>query len=158
MITNKIIYNLFDVLSDEELEKIKAKKLADMIKIQEERQIQEESGVIELISSNFEQVISRETPTLVDFWAEWCGPCRSMHPVFTRLSKKFKKIRFARLNIDENPDIATKLGIQSIPIFIMFKNGQPVDRVVGAVGEPGISLIAKNFLNFSNRKLDFSCV
>ena len=145
MITNKIIFNLFEVLSDEELEKIKAKKLADMIKIQEERKIQEESGVIELISSNFEQVISRETPTLVDFWAEWCGPCRSMHPVFTRLSKKFKKIRFARLNIDENPDIATKLGIQSIPIFIMFKNGQPVDRVVGAVGEPGIRLIAQKF-------------
>jgi len=145
MITNKIIFNLFETLSDEELEKIKAKKLADMIKIQEERKIQEESGVIELISSNFEQVISRETPTLVDFWAEWCGPCRSMHPVFTRLSKKFKKIRFARLNIDENPDIATKLGIQSIPIFIMFKNGQPVDRVVGAVGEPGISLIAQKF-------------
>ncbi len=145
MITNKIIFNLFEVLSDEELEKIKAKKLADMIKIQEERKIQEESGVIELISSNFEQVISRETPTLVDFWAEWCGPCKSMHPVFTRLSKKFKKIRFARLNIDENPDIATKLGIQSIPIFIMFKNGQPVDRVVGAVGEPGISLIAQKF-------------
>lgn len=145
MITNKIIFNLFEVLSDEELEKIKAKKLADMIKIQEERKIQEESGVIELISSNFEQVISRETPTLVDFWAEWCGPCKSMHPVFTRLSKKFKKIRFARLNIDENPDIATKLGIQSIPIFIMFKNGQPVDRVVGAVGEPGISLVAQKF-------------
>lgn len=145
MITNKIIFNLVEALSDEELEKIKAKKLADMLKIQEERKIQEESGVIELISSNFEQVISRETPTLVDFWAEWCGPCKSMHPVFTRLSKKFKKIRFARLNIDENPDIATKLGIQSIPIFIMFKNGQPVDRVVGAVGEPGISLIAQKF-------------
>jgi len=145
MITNKIIFNLFEVLSDEELEKIKAKKLADMLKIQEERKIQEELGVIELISSNFEQMISRETPTLVDFWAEWCGPCRAMHPVFTRLSKKFKKIRFARLNIDENRDIATKLGIQSIPIFIMFKNGQPVDRVVGAVGEPGISLIAQKF-------------
>lgn len=133
------------VLSDEELEKIKAKKLADMLKIQEDRKILEESGVIDLNSSNFEKMISRESPTLVDFWAEWCGPCRSMHPVFTRLSKKFKKIRFARLNIDENRDIATKLGIQSIPIFIMFKNGQPVDKVVGAVGEPGINLIAQKF-------------
>ncbi len=102
-------------------------------------------GIIDLNSSNFEHVTSRETPTLVDFWAEWCGPCRSMHPVFSRLSKKFKKICFARLNIDENKDIATKLGIQSIPIFIMFKNGQPVDRVVGAVGEPGINLIAQRF-------------
>ena len=145
MITNKIIIDLFMALSDDELEKIKAKKLAEMLKIQEERKIQEELGVIDLNSSNFEQVISREIPTLVDFWAEWCGPCRSMHPVFTRLSKKFKKIRFARLNIDENRDIATKLGIQSIPIFIMFKNGQPVDRIVGAVGEPGINLIAQRF-------------
>lgn len=145
MITNKIIIDLFVALSDEELEKIKAKKLADMLKIQEDRKIQEELGVIELNSSNFEQVISKETPTLVDFWAEWCGPCRTMHPVFTRLSKKFKKIRFARLNIDENRDIATKLGIQSIPVFIMFKNGQPVDRVVGAVGEPGINLIAQRY-------------
>ncbi len=145
MITNKIIIDLFVALSDEELEKIKAKKLADMLKIQEDRKIQEELGVSELNSSNFEQVISKETPTLVDFWAEWCGPCRTMHPVFTRLSKKFKKIRFARLNIDENPDIATKLGIQSIPVFIMFKNGQAVDKVVGAVGEPGINLIAQKF-------------
>ncbi len=145
MITNKIIIELFVALSDEELEKIKAKKLADMLKIQEDRKIQEELGVIDLNSSNFEQVTCRETPTLVDFWAEWCGPCRSMHPVFTRLAKKFKKIRFARLNIDENRDIATKLGIQSIPIFIMFKNGQPVDRIVGAVGEPGINLIAQRF-------------
>jgi len=128
---------------DEEIEKIKAKKLAEMIKKQQEQQIQHETGVIELNSGNFEKTISSQTPTLVDFWAEWCGPCRTMLPVFTRLSKKFKKIRFARLNIDQNQDIATKLGIQSIPIFIMFKTGIPVDKVVGAVGEPGINLIAQ---------------
>jgi len=128
---------------DEEIEKIKAKKLAEMIKKQQEQQIQHETGVIELNSGNFEKTISSQTPTLVDFWAEWCGPCRSMLPVFTRLSKKFKKIQFARLNIDQNQDIATKLGIQSIPIFIMFKTGIPVDKVVGAVGEPGINLIAQ---------------
>ncbi len=132
-------------MSDEELEKIKQKKLAEMMKKQDELIAQEETGVIELNSSNFEQTISRQTPTLVDFWAEWCGPCRSMHPVFTRLSRKFKKIQFARLNIDENNDIATKLGIQSIPIFIMFKAGQQVDKAVGAVGEPGINLIAQKY-------------
>ena len=128
---------------DEEIEKIKEKKLAEMLKKQQEQQIQHETGVIELNSGNFEKTISSQTPTLVDFWAEWCGPCRTMHPVFTRLSKKFKKIRFARLNIDQNQDIATKLGIQSIPIFIMFKTGTPVDKVVGAVSEPGINLIAQ---------------
>jgi len=104
-----------------------------------------ETGVMELNSSNFEQAISSESPTLVDFWAEWCGPCKAMHPVFTRTARKFKKIRFARLNIDQNQDIATKLGIQSIPIFIMFKNGNPIDKVVGAVGEPGINLIAQKY-------------
>jgi thioredoxin 1 len=132
-------------MSDEELERIKAKKLADMIKKQKEQNALEETGVLELNSANFEQTISGQTPTLVDFWAEWCGPCRAMHPVFTRLSKKFKKIRFARINIDENRDIATKFGIQAIPIFIMFKAGKQVDKVVGAVGEPGINLIAQKY-------------
>jgi len=132
-------------MDDEELERIKQKKLEEILKKQQERQVQDETGVTELNSSNFEQSVSSEIPTLVDFWAEWCGPCRAMHPVFTRLARKFKKIRFARLNIDENRDIATKLGIQSIPIFIMFKNGKPVDRLVGAVGEPGINLIAQKF-------------
>ena len=132
-------------MSDDELEQIKAKKLAEMMKKQQELNNLYETGVMELDSSNFEQTISSESPTLVDFWAEWCGPCKAMSPVFTRTARKFKKIRFARLNIDQNQDIATKLGIQSIPIFIMFKNGNPIDKVVGAVGEPGINLIAQKY-------------
>ncbi len=132
-------------MSDDELEQIKQKKLAEMIKNQQELNDIKEMGVTELDSSNFEQTISSETPTLVDFWAEWCGPCRSMLPIFTRMARKFKKIRFARLNIDQNQEIASNLGIQSIPIFIMFKKGTPVDKVIGAVGEPGINLIAQKF-------------
>lgn len=132
-------------MSDEEIEKIKAKKLAEMMKEQQAINEQLETGVMDLDSSNFEQIIASESPTLVDFWAEWCGPCKSMHPVFIRMAKKFKKIRFARLNIDQNQQIATKLGIQSIPMFIMFKNGNSIDKVVGAVGEPGINLIAQKY-------------
>ncbi|HXV66429.1 MAG TPA: thioredoxin [Nitrosopumilaceae archaeon] len=130
---------------DNELERLKQKKLFEMIKKQQEFNEQNEVLIMDLDSSNFEKIISTETPTLVDFWAEWCAPCRSMLPVFTRMAKKFKKIRFARVNIDQNQEIATRFGIQSIPIFIMFKNGNPVDKVIGAVGEPGINLIAQKY-------------
>ena len=132
-------------MSDEELERIKQKKLQEMIKRQQEQKDQEETRVIDLDSPNFEKTISSNSPSLVDFWAEWCAPCRLMHPVFTRLARKYKTIKFARLNIDKNSDIAQKLGIQAIPIFIMFKSGKAVDRVVGAVGEPGIDLIAQKY-------------
>ena len=83
---------------------------------------------------------------MIDFWAEWCGPCKSMHPIFTRMAKKYKQVRFARVNVDDAQDIAVKYDVQSIPTFIMFKNGEIVNRMVGAVGEPGIHMICKKVL------------
>ena len=95
---------------------------------------------------NFEaEVLKADKPTLVDFWAEWCGPCKSMHPIFTRMAKKYKSVRFARVNVDNSQDIATRYGVQSIPTFIMFKNGKVANTMVGAVGEPGIHMICKKF-------------
>ena len=134
-------------MSDEELEKIKEKKLAEMMKKQQEINELQETGVMELDSTNFEQTISSESPTLVDFWAEWCGPCKMMHPVFESLSKKYPKIKFARVNVDNNQNIAMKYGVQSIPTFIMFKAGQVVDQMMGAVGAPGIHMICKKHSN-----------
>ena len=130
---------------DPEIEKIKQRKLEEMLKQQNQPKV--EPGIIDLNSSNFEQTILAENPTLVDFWAEWCGPCKSMHPVFERLSKKYPNVKFARVNVDSNQNISMKYAVQSIPTFIMFKSGQIIDKMMGAVGAPGIDMICKKHSN-----------
>ena len=132
-------------MEDEELENIRKKQLEDVLKQQNINNILNETPVMELTSQNFNQEISNNDLLLVDFWAEWCGPCKSMHPIFTRMAKKYKQVRFARVNVDNAQDIAMKYGVQSIPTFIMFKNGEIVNQMVGAVGEPGIHMICKKF-------------
>ena len=132
-------------MEDEELENIKKKQLEDLLKQQNINNILNETPVMELTSQNFNQEISNNDLLLVDFWAEWCGPCKSMHPIFTRMAKKYKQVRFARVNVDNDQDIAMKYGVQSIPTFIMFKNGEIANQMVGAVGEPGIHMICKKF-------------
>ena len=126
---------------DPEIQKIIQKKLDEMLNQKNQSKIQPE--IIDLNGSNFDQIISAERPTLVDFWAEWCGPCKSMHPIFESLSKKYPNVKFARVNVDQNQNISMKFGVQSIPTFIMFKSGQIVDKMMGAVGAPGIHMICK---------------
>ena len=126
---------------DPEIERIKQRKLEEILKQQNNPVV--EPGIIDLNDSNFEQIVSAENPTLVDFWAEWCGPCKMMHPVFDSLSKKYPKIKFARVNVDNNQNISMRFGVQSIPTFIMFKAGLVVDKMMGAVGAPGIHMICK---------------
>ena len=132
-------------MEDNELEKIKKKQLEELLRQQNLNKIVNETPVMELTSHDFDQKKSENELLLVDFWAEWCGPCKSMHPIFSRMAKKYKSVRFARVNVDNAQDIAMRYGVQSIPTFIMFKNGEVVNTMVGAVGEPGIHMICKKF-------------
>ena len=130
-------------MEDSEIEKIKKKQLDELMKQQNFNKIMEKIPVVELTSQNFNQEIMKNELMLVDFWAEWCGPCKSMHPIFNRMAKKYKQVRFGRLNVDNAQDIATTYSVKSIPTFIMFRNGKIMNTMVGAVGEPGIHMICK---------------
>ena len=134
-------------MEDDEFEKIQKKQLEDLVKLQNLNNILDKTPVMELTSENFNREMANNDLLLVDFWAEWCGPCKSMHPIFTRMAKKYKRVRFARVNVDNAQDIARKYGVQSIPTFIMFKNGEIANTMVGAVGEPGIHMICKKFID-----------
>lgn len=79
-----------------------------------------------------EEVLKSEIPVLVDFFAEWCGPCKMMAPVIEELAKEYEgKWKIGKCNIDESPDLASEYGIQSIPTIIIFKNGQAADKMIG---------------------------
>ena len=134
-------------MPDDELDRIKKKQLDDLLKQQQEQQAIQETPVMELNSSSFTDALLKNKLLLVDFWAEWCGPCKSMHPIFSRMAKKYDHVRFARVNVDNSQDIAARFNVQSIPTFIMFKNGENVQQMIGAVGEPGIHMICKKFLS-----------
>ncbi|GAB4383234.1 MAG: thioredoxin [Salibacteraceae bacterium] len=98
---------------------------------------------LEITDSNFEEtVLKSDKPVMVDFWAEWCGPCRMVGPIVEEVAKEFAdKAVVGKLNVDENPNIATKYGIRSIPTILFIKNGEVVDRQVGAV--PKAALVKK---------------
>ena len=83
---------------------------------------------------NFNQIIDENPIVVVDFWAEWCGPCRAMNPIIEELSLIYEnKIVFAKLNVDKNPISPSKYGISSIPTFLISKNGQAMKSIIGAI-------------------------
>ena len=89
---------------------------------------------------NFEaEVLKSDLPVFVDFYADWCGPCKMMSPVIDKLAEEYAgKIKVGKVNVDENGDLAVKYGIMSIPNMVFFKNGEVADRVVGAIPKPAM--------------------
>lgn len=95
------------------------------------------ASVTLLSDTSFDEEIGSSTePVLVDFWAEWCGPCKMVAPILSEIADEHQgAIRIAKLNVDENPDIARRFEVMSIPTMIVFKDGQPAKRIVGAKGK-----------------------
>ena len=127
-------------MEDEELERIRAKKMKEMMG-------QQNPGVVKLNTSSFDSFIKTELPVVVDFWADWCMPCRIMGPVMEELSKEYAgKALFGKVDVDENSQIARRYGIMSIPHFLIFKNGNRVEKIVGAVGREPLENALKKYL------------
>ena len=93
---------------------------------------------VEITTSNFEETVLKSSlPVLIDFWAEWCGPCRMIGPMVEDLSKEYAgKLVVGKVNVDNEPSISTQYGIRNIPTLLVFKNGEMVDKIVGAVPKP----------------------
>lgn len=104
--------------------------------------------VVQLSDDSFEgEVLKSSTPVLVDFWASWCAPCKAISPVIDGLAAEYEgKVKIAKLNVDENPATPGQYGVRGIPTLILFKDGQVIDQVVGAVPKNQLEGLIKKAL------------
>ena len=127
------------VMSNEEMEiqRIKEKKLVEMMqkaRTQLETAAKNDGRPILLSDASFSSEISKYPLMVVDFWAAWCGPCRMVAPIIEQLAKEYSgRVAFDKLNVDENPLTSGEFEVQSIPTLLIFRNGEAVDGIVGAV-------------------------
>ena len=120
---------------DKELERIKSEKMKELLGGRTTGSSSSASGKpIDLTQETFKNVVERNSLVVVDFWAAWCGPCRMVAPIIESMAKDYTgRILFGKVNVDENPEIARQYGIMSIPTLLIFKNGNVVDKIIGAM-------------------------
>ena len=124
----------------DELERIRIKKMKELM----DKMLKP----IEINETNFKEVIFKYDNVVVDFWAEWCGPCRMIAPIIDELAKEYAgKVVFAKLNVDEAENIAIEYGISAIPTLMFFKKGKPVDMMVGVHPKSEIKRWIDNILS-----------
>jgi len=139
---------------DKELERIRLKKLKEMLKrqtLKEKRAVEKQRKIIdkplELTDSTFTEFVQNNPFVVVDCWAPWCGPCLMVAPIIEELAKEYAgKIVFGKLNVDENPITASRYQIMSIPTLLVFRNGKLVDTIIGAMPKEMLEARITRFL------------
>jgi thioredoxin 1 len=108
----------------------------------------DEVGLVHVSDKTFaSEVLSSDVPVLVDFWATWCGPCRSISPIVEELAKEFSgRVKVTKLNVDESPATPTQYGVRGIPTLILFKGGKIFDQIVGAVPKARLKALIEKAL------------
>ncbi|MBC7090614.1 MAG: thioredoxin [Nitrososphaeria archaeon] len=123
-------------MENNEIEKILSRKYLDMIKRSSKEEKSEKKVLYYLDSNNFDKFLNENANVIVDFFAEWCGPCKMMAPIFEQIAREYSpSIMFAKLNVDQSPDIAERFIIMGVPTIIYFKSGKAVEKIVGAVNK-----------------------
>ncbi|MEM3637423.1 MAG: thioredoxin [Conexivisphaerales archaeon] len=131
----------------DELEAIKLKMLREMMRSAKSEESKVDISPLILTDQNFSTELQKNPRLVVDFWAEWCQPCRMMAPILDRLASRLAgQVRFGKLNVDENPITAQSYSVMAIPTLVLFRNGAVVDRVVGLLPEVQLGARIKNVL------------